>query len=125
MLRNAQSETPVAEFRRELGNRIRLVRKQKNMTLAQLAQHLPISMQQLSKIEKASVNANIDTIVHIAHGLGISPIELMPGYEQISGRSSADDWDTDRQRDVWDRIKNLDLRTSMRSLYEAAKDHNP
>ena len=125
MLRNAQSETPVAEFRRELGNRIRLARKQKNMTLAQLAQTLPISMQQLSKIEKASVNANIDTIVHIARGLGISPIELMPGYEQISGRSSADDWDTDRQRDVWDRIKNLDLRTSMRSLYEAAKDHTP
>ena len=123
MLRNAQSETPVAEFRRELGNRIRLARKQKNMTLAQLAQTLPISMQQLSKIEKASVNANIDTIVHIANGLGISPIELMPGYEQISGRSSADDWDTDRQRDVWDRIKNL--RTSMRSLYEAAKDHTP
>lgn len=125
MLCKALSETSVTDFRRDLGNRIRLARKQKNMTLAQLALHLPISMQQLSKIEKASVNVNIDTIVHIAHGLGISPIELMPGFEQISGRSSTDDWDNEHQRDIWARIKNLDLRVSLKSLYEAAKDHTP
>ena len=121
MLSRAKSDTSTADFRRELGSRIRDIRKQKKLTLDQVAQNLSFTMQTLSKIENASLNPTMDSIVEIANALKVAPIFLIPGYDEVASSQYTPGLQNDEQQAVWNQIQNLDLRTTLMSLHELAK----
>jgi transcriptional regulator with XRE-family HTH domain len=61
----------------ELGKQIRERRKTLNMTSEKLAWSIDVSKSQLSCIERGLHSPRIDTIIKIAKGLDIHPLELL------------------------------------------------
>lgn len=64
------------KFLEHLGNRIELLRKEKGLSLRQLAQLCDIDYSDISKIEKGKRNIQVSTILELAKGLSIHPKEL-------------------------------------------------
>lgn len=64
------------KFLEILGNRIELLRKEKGLSLRQLAQLCDIDYSDISKIEKGKRNIQASTILELAKGLSIHPKEL-------------------------------------------------
>lgn len=64
------------KFLEHLGNRIKLLRKEKGLSLRQLAQLCDIDYSDISKIEKGQRNIQVSTILELAKGLDIHPKEL-------------------------------------------------
>lgn len=64
------------KFLEHLGNRIKLLRKEKGLSLRQLAQLCDIDYSDISKIEKGQRNIQVSTILELARGLDIHPKEL-------------------------------------------------
>lgn len=73
-----------------MGQRIRRVRKDKALTLVQLAGATELSHSFLSQLERGLARPSMSSLDRIAHALGIGQIELMLAGE-ARGRSSADD----------------------------------
>lgn len=72
-----------------MGQRIRRVRKDKALTLVQLAGATELSHSFLSQLERGLARPSMSSLDRIAHALGISQIELMLAGE-ARGRSAAD-----------------------------------
>jgi len=66
-----------------VGNEIRRLRKLRGMTLEQLASRAGVSAGLLSQVERGQGNPSFNTLVQVAHALGIPVARLMAG-EQIS-----------------------------------------
>jgi len=65
------------EFLRLLGNRIRILRKQKGYTQEQLAAQFDNHGEQIGRIERGELNVSICTLKKIAEGLEIELSELL------------------------------------------------
>ncbi|SNB73862.1 Helix-turn-helix [Arboricoccus pini] len=65
------------DFERSIGPRIRVARMRKGMGLAQLAQRLGISYQQLHKYEVGSNRISIARLAHIAQILQVQLTDLL------------------------------------------------
>jgi transcriptional regulator with XRE-family HTH domain len=72
-----------------MGQRIRWQRKDKGLTLVQLAGATDLSHSFLSQLERGLARPSMSSLDRIAHALGISQIELMLAAE-VGGPSSAD-----------------------------------
>jgi transcriptional regulator with XRE-family HTH domain len=53
------------------GIRIRLIRKQKGLTLAEVSRRSGVAVSTLSKLENGQVTASMDTIFKVSRGLGV------------------------------------------------------
>lgn len=60
----------------DIGGRIRDLRQQKRWTLEALAESSGMSISAISKVENSQVSTSFDSLVKIAHGLGIPVAEL-------------------------------------------------
>jgi transcriptional regulator with XRE-family HTH domain len=60
-----------------LGIHIRQLREKKKMSQQDLANDCGISKSQIARIERATINTTIRTLVKIANALGIEPYELL------------------------------------------------
>ena len=60
-----------------LGDKIRLMRGEKNQSLQDLANKAGISLSYLSEIERGTVYPALNTLKRVAEGLGVSPSALM------------------------------------------------
>lgn len=67
-----------------LGDKIRLMRSEKNMSLQELAGTAGISLSYLSEIERGTVYPALNTLKRIAEGLGVPPSTVM-GHEGSLG----------------------------------------
>lgn len=67
-----------------IGQVIHTYRKIRELTLADLAQKLDISYQQLQKYEKGTNRISADKLFKIAEILKANPVEFFPGYSPIS-----------------------------------------
>ena len=56
----------------KLGNHIRALRKEKNMTMMELAYAADIEYKQVCRLEKGETNATITTLLAVAKGLEIN-----------------------------------------------------
>ena len=56
----------------KLGNHIRTLRKEKNMTMMELAYAADIEYKQVCRLEKGETNATITTLLAVAKGLEIN-----------------------------------------------------
>lgn len=66
-----------AEYMRLIGARITAAREARMLTLAELAEKLPISATKLSMIEMGRLRAKVCDLCDIAEALGVMPLELM------------------------------------------------
>src|SRR5260370_3268696 len=64
-------ESPTVEL--FIGQRIRTLRLQRNVTLDQLAERVRLTKGQLSKIENGLVSSPVSTLTRIASALGVGP----------------------------------------------------
>ena len=62
-------------------NRIREIRKKREMTLSDLSGKVSISIAYLSDIERGNRPGGKDTLIRIADALGVNVTELMEGVE--------------------------------------------
>ncbi|TGS14278.1 XRE family transcriptional regulator [Mesorhizobium sp. M2E.F.Ca.ET.209.01.1.1] len=67
-----------------LGAHIKHLRRKKRWTLETLGEASGLSISALSKIENAQVSTSFDTVVKIAHGLGMPVAELFESTEHNS-----------------------------------------
>lgn len=67
-----------------LGEKIRIIRNEKDMSLQELADKIGISLSYLSEIERGTVYPALNTLKRVAEGLGIPATALM-GHEGTLG----------------------------------------
>ena len=65
----------------KIGERVRALRKERGWTLQELGRRSDVSFSALSKIENAQVTPTFDTLLKIAHGLGL-------GFEALMSQGS-------------------------------------
>ena len=68
--------TTIHESWRNVGEKIRYLRKFNGLTLKQLARGCDLSANTISLVERSAVAPNIDTLCRIANALGVSPSSL-------------------------------------------------
>jgi transcriptional regulator with XRE-family HTH domain len=68
--------TTIHESWRNVGEKIRYLRKSNGLTLKQLARGCDLSANTISLVERSEVAPNIDTLCRIANALGVSPSSL-------------------------------------------------
>ena len=81
---------------KDLGARIRLIRRQKSLTQEELAERAGISASFLGHIERGTRIASLETLVVLCNTLGITPDYLLSSSltvndtESIAGMSDSD-----------------------------------
>jgi len=71
---------PEAELHRTIGHNIRRIRKDKELTLKQLARRTSLSVSLLSQIERAESSASVSSLYKIAIALGVKLTVLFGEY---------------------------------------------
>jgi transcriptional regulator with XRE-family HTH domain len=66
----------IHESWRDVGNKIRYLRKSNGLTLKQLARGCDLSANTISLVERSEVAPSIETLCKIANALGVSPSSL-------------------------------------------------
>ncbi len=71
---------PEAELHRTIGHNIRRIRKEKELTLKQLARRTSLSVSLLSQIERAESSASVSSLYKVAVALGVKLTVLFGEY---------------------------------------------
>ena len=94
----------MAAMLKNLGHRIRKLRKEKGITLVEIAKQTGVAQATLSRIETGSMTGTVESHERIAEALGIGLAELYTGvdrrYEQISHTKEQDRKATHHGRSV-------------------------
>ena len=72
----AENKTRNEQYLKAFGEHLRKVRKQRGITMMQLAFEADIEYSQIAKIERGLSNATISTVQLLAIALGVKPAEL-------------------------------------------------
>jgi DNA-binding NtrC family response regulator len=80
MRKKGLSLTPEEELHKVIGDTIRTYRKEKNLTLKQMARRTGLSVSLLSQIERAETSASISSLYKISVGLGVKIRDLFGNY---------------------------------------------
>jgi transcriptional regulator with XRE-family HTH domain len=62
---------------RRFGRQLAALRKQRNLSVRELAARSGVDLRQVIRIEAGKVNIHFTTILALARGLGITPEELL------------------------------------------------
>ena len=80
MRKKGLSLTPEEELHKVIGDTIRTYRKDKNLTLKQMARRTGLSVSLLSQIERAETSASISSLYKISVGLQVKIRDLFGNY---------------------------------------------
>jgi two-component system, OmpR family, response regulator len=80
MRKKGLSLTPEEELHKVIGETIRTYRKEKTLTLKQMARRTGLSVSLLSQIERAETSASISSLYKISVGLGVKVRDLFGNY---------------------------------------------
>ena len=75
-------------YKSEVGKRLKTLRKERQLTLANLAGQSGVSVSTISKIENGALSPTLDVILKLCDGLGVQISDLVTGSETASSRSS-------------------------------------
>jgi transcriptional regulator with XRE-family HTH domain len=73
------------DLERHIGQIVRKLRRQQNLTIAEIARKAQISSGMLSKIENSQTSASLDTLVSLANALGATMASLFIGFSSEQG----------------------------------------
>ncbi len=82
--RKASPKANSVVWESQIGARIRALREERAVTLAQLAAEASLTKGQLSRIENGKVSSPVSTLTRIASALGVAPGELFASHEPES-----------------------------------------
>ena len=89
MAKLPEKETGASDARRDLerhiGQIVRKLRLQQNLTIAEIARKAQISSGMLSKIENSQTSASLDTLANLANALGTTLASLFTGFSSEEG----------------------------------------
>ena len=74
----------------KLGERLRVIRKENQLTLKELSQRAKLSVPYLSDMERSVVNPSVDTLQKVAEAYGMSVRDLISGVEALGESSTTD-----------------------------------
>lgn len=70
-------------MRKELGEKIRQLRKLRELSQEQLGERARISYKFIGEVERGTVNPSLDSLIRIARALNVSVRELFPGENDL------------------------------------------
>ena len=70
--------TTKGSFSVKLGNKLRSIRSEKNITIEDLAIQSDMTYSQVSRIELGKINTTVYTLYRLANSLMIHPKEILP-----------------------------------------------
>lgn len=73
------SDEPASHHRKVFAENVRAAREKADLTQEQLAWAAGLHQTEIARIEKGTRNPGLDTIVKVAHGLGVPAEQLMNG----------------------------------------------
>ena len=73
------------DLERHIGQTVRKLRLQQNLTIAEIARKAQISSGMLSKIENSQTSASLDTLASLAKALGATMASLFIGFSSEAG----------------------------------------
>ena len=76
MRKKGLARTPEEKLHKVIGDTIRNLRKEKDLTLKQMSRRTNLSVSLLSQIERAESSASVTSLYKIAHALKIRMTEL-------------------------------------------------
>ena len=77
--------------KRDIGNRIRVIRISRNMTQEQLAEKAGISTTHVSVIERGVKTPQLDTFIDICNALEVSPDIILEDFVLVTSEKSVDE----------------------------------
>ena len=77
------------ETRSILAKNLRVLARERNLTLTRLADFATISKQELFNVLGSRTNASIDTLTHLATALDVEPWQLLAPRPKKSGSRAA------------------------------------
>lgn len=78
-----KTEGDIAAIRYNLGNRIRLIRGEQNLTQHAFSKMVQINRSYLVDVEHGKRNVSIDNLIKIAKGLDVTLSELFEGIDTV------------------------------------------
>lgn len=84
-VKKTESDFARINLERHIGQTIRKLRLQQNLTIAEIARKAKISSGMLSKIENSQTSASLDTILSLADALGITLASIFDGFSLAEG----------------------------------------
>ena len=78
-----KTEGDIAAIRYNLGNRIRLIRGEQNLTQNAFSKMVQINRSYLVDVEHGKRNVSIDNLIKIAKGLDVTLSELFEGIDTV------------------------------------------
>ena len=70
------TQSEIDLFIKEIGNRIRELRKQQGMTQLDLASNSEIDERQIQRLERGHTSATLKTLIKVTHGLNVDFLEF-------------------------------------------------
>ena len=80
-----ETETIPRDLERHIGQMVRKLRLQQNLTIAEIARKAQISSGMLSKIENGQTSASLDSLASLADALGTTLSSIFAGYSSDEG----------------------------------------
>jgi len=81
----AAPEPASKDLERHIGQTVRKLRLQQNLTIAEIARKASISSGMLSKIENGQTSASLDSLASLADALGTTLASIFAGYSNDEG----------------------------------------
>ena len=108
---------------KEVGNRIRIFRKQKGLSQEILAEKADLHPTYVSQIERGVKNISIDTMERVLSALGVSFAEFFQCMETIEGKPSyaVQCYDLVHRQDVSGQARMYHILWEAEQLMEAAR----
>ncbi len=81
----ARKKRPASRLRRHilLGEAVKLLIAEKDLTKGKVAERCPLSYRQLSRLIQGRSNPTFDTILQACDGIGVTPGELMLKVDEL------------------------------------------
>lgn len=78
LLQNNQKKSIILKRGYKMKNRIKILRKERNLTQSELAEILGVNQSIVQKLETGSTNLDLPWMRRLASALAVSPLELLP-----------------------------------------------
>ena len=116
---------PVDPIDAAMGQRLRMLRKERGVTQQQLGDGIGMTFQQVQKYERGTNRIAISTLFKIARVLQVSPTELIDGLDRGQAAPEDGDGSSDVLLRAYARIASPEVRRSVLAMLQSLAREMP